>query len=87
MKQFNDFKLVLSVTTKSFLDRLSLLIKIFIGFLMVQVGYAGVNYLMMKLWRTVARKSPAGGWAVRPSSRSEERRVGKECRSRWSPYH
>src|SRR2546429_10006904 len=24
--------------------------------------------------------------AVRPD-RSEERRVGKECRSRWSPYH
>jgi len=24
-----------------------------------------------------------GGWAMR----SEERRVGKECRSRWSPYH
>ena len=21
------------------------------------------------------------------SRRSEERRVGKECRSRWSPYH
>src|SRR2546427_10565839 len=25
----------------------------------------------------------AGG----PEARSEERRVGKECRSRWSPYH
>src|SRR5260221_8153058 len=24
------------------------------------------------------------GWQ---ESRSEERRVGKECRSRWSPYH
>ena len=28
---------------------------------------------------------------IRPSEekfgRSEERRVGKECRSRWSPYH
>src|SRR2546426_107194 len=24
---------------------------------------------------------------VRRSIRSEERRVGKECRSRWSPYH
>ena len=24
-----------------------------------------------------------GGW----DTRSEERRVGKECRSRWSPYH
>ena len=22
-----------------------------------------------------------------PEDRSEERRVGKECRSRWSPYH
>ena len=21
------------------------------------------------------------------NTRSEERRVGKECRSRWSPYH
>src|SRR3954466_6576193 len=25
--------------------------------------------------------------AVRGTVRSEERRVGKECRSRWSPYH
>ena len=25
--------------------------------------------------------------AVREAERSEERRVGKECRSRWSPYH
>ena len=25
--------------------------------------------------------------AGRTASRSEERRVGKECRSRWSPYH
>ena len=24
---------------------------------------------------------------IRETSRSEERRVGKECRSRWSPYH
>ena len=24
---------------------------------------------------------------IRVSGRSEERRVGKECRSRWSPYH
>src|SRR3712207_1085471 len=24
---------------------------------------------------------------LNPEERSEERRVGKECRSRWSPYH
>ena len=30
----------------------------------------------------------AGDWALRfLLIRSEERRVGKECRSRWSPYH
>ena len=32
-----------------------------------------------------------GGWRTAPNdfalTRSEERRVGKECRSRWSPYH
>src|SRR5256885_15066843 len=25
--------------------------------------------------------------ALEEAERSEERRVGKECRSRWSPYH
>ena len=50
----------------------------------------------------VFHESNAGGSAVRDNivhrpidlgqifpcfSRSEERRVGKECRSRWSPYH
>src|SRR3712207_8695822 len=33
--------------------------------------------------------SSCGGAAAKPGvfGRSEERRVGKECRSRWSPYH
>ena len=26
-------------------------------------------------------------YALTQAERSEERRVGKECRSRWSPYH
>src|SRR3989441_13249365 len=33
-------------------------------------------------------RSPADGRQSHLSlTRSEERRVGKECRSRWSPYH
>src|SRR5258708_10028839 len=32
----------------------------------------------------VERAKDFGGFGV---GRSEERRVGKECRSRWSPYH
>jgi len=37
----------------------------------------------------VVPAAPAGAFRVRAEGggRSEERRVGKECRSRWSPYH
>ena len=46
-----------------------------------------------QLW---TRKTLTSNWEKIPNSgsvlaitfmRSEERRVGKECRSRWSPYH
>ena len=39
-----------------------------------------INYIMQRGKKTVAEK-------IVYDSRSEERRVGKECRSRWSPYH
>ncbi len=37
----------------------------------------------------VAKHESDFGFIEKPleTSRSEERRVGKECRSRWSPYH
>src|SRR3712207_9530969 len=42
-------------------------------------------------WQTHARslQEPADIETIKVwvDSRSEERRVGKECRSRWSPYH
>src|SRR2546430_7729781 len=39
----------------------------------------GVGKLVAVVERGVGR--------LRAAHRSEERRVGKECRSRWSPYH
>ena len=38
----------------------------------------------MPLWPSVLAFIILGGLSL---WRSEERRVGKECRSRWSPYH
>ena len=35
--------------------------------------------------RELARGRPR--FVLHDGPRSEERRVGKECRSRWSPYH
>ena len=42
--------------------------------------------------QTAGRLGRAGAYgggrqAIMEAERSEERRVGKECRSRWSPYH
>ena len=41
------------------------------------------NGTVTKGWEQV-RKNRESSY---PEIRSEERRVGKECRSRWSPYH
>ena len=38
-----------------------------------------------RLWKTFRTKQNGNRSAW--NARSEERRVGKECRSRWSPYH
>ena len=35
----------------------------------------------------VRESIPAVDFFILTHGRSEERRVGKECRSRWSPYH
>ena len=40
--------------------------------------------MMTRKRRNKTLKLAKGYWG---SKRSEERRVGKECRSRWSPYH
>ena len=42
---------------------------------------ADVNYKVVKDFIAGIRTRAVG------AERSEERRVGKECRSRWSPYH
>ena len=43
----------------------------------------GYRVLVDKLWPRGMKKE----WLKYDYWRSEERRVGKECRSRWSPYH
>src|SRR3712207_217156 len=42
------------------------------------------DYARLKGYVAAGRWFPAGSSM---EERSEERRVGKECRSRWSPYH
>ena len=58
---------------------------------MVQPARDGVLAHPAQQGRGQAQGNPGGGHRGRRGSRSEERRVGKECatlcRSRWSPYH
>ena len=48
--------------------------------LVIRIGACGICASDCKCWS--GAKMFWGG-----DNRSEERRVGKECRSRWSPYH
>src|SRR5438270_2633863 len=45
------------------------------------VAAAGSSSAPSAGWETT------GVWSCATTARSEERRVGKECRSRWSAYH
>ena len=47
-----------------------------------RIGLHGPDILFYHLFKPVV-----SGVGVEMHQRSEERRVGKECRSRWSPYH
>ena len=44
---------------------------------------------LQNLLNVIVQVAPIGiiGLGMMAAERSEERRVGKECRSRWSPYH
>ena len=45
------------------------------------------RFLSIALLAAIALYFAAQGYFALTDPRSEERRVGKECRSRWSPYH
>src|SRR5260370_563398 len=59
-----------------------------------RAGNQGIHELQGSLWCFRHLVSELPRCVVRvaeqlcpPGTRSEERSVGKECRSRWSPYH
>ena len=46
-----------------------------------------VSRILLAILFVVAGYGKIQGYDATAGYRSEERRVGKECRSRWSPYH
>src|SRR3712207_1364847 len=56
---------------------------------LVHLAFGVVGFLMAKTWGGARTYLIGGGviYLLLFVYRSEERRVGKECRSRWSPYH
>ena len=65
-----------------------------LNYLFVLDGIVNVNardrILREIVSNTLAHRDYSSGFPAKmiiDTTRSEERRVGKECRSRWSPYH
>ena len=56
---------------------------IIVVFLVLVSGYLAFNVNYTKAFRVKNKIITK----IEQYERSEERRVGKECRSRWSPYH
>ena len=58
-----------------------------LGYILITVKNKCLNYLrhIQVVADYESRTTRLHEWEV--ETRSEERRVGKECRSRWSPYH
>ena len=52
-----------------------------------KIGVKSLDELINKTIPSKIRLKEPLALAAPMTERSEERRVGKECRSRWSPYH
>ena len=63
-----------------------LLIPSAIGAIATRINYDILTYLPQDLDSMIGEVALEDDFHL-ASTRSEERRVGKECRSRWSPYH
>ena len=61
------------------------------GIIILKIKNLGVLFFAVIVLLFSGSSVLAGDFSLTPAkveiTRSEERRVGKECRSRWSPYH
>ena len=56
---------------------------------LIEVYITNIRFLSFKNKKLITTINSPENYTLifRNTTRSEERRVGKECRSRWSPYH
>ena len=61
------------------------------GIIAVLVGLGAIMFFMLVYYKGAGVNACVAQilnlYIMFSDDRSEERRVGKECRSRWSPYH
>ena len=69
---------------KSTLRLKFIMLYIIFGFLSIFTVSLLSNQLLLN---KLEQDSSQNMYRIANQTRSEERRVGKECRSRWSPYH
>ena len=79
----------------NFKDKKTIIISILLGLILISL----IIFICVKVFHKDKELTPDDPTtkefenylkdAIKPfdEDRSEERRVGKECRSRWSPYH
>ena len=75
-----------SVPSATEVKKIPLVIKVY-AVLCILSGVGTLPSVGAFMWRVITALINGNAAANLGDNRSEERRVGKECRSRWSPYH
>ena len=90
MKEKKILPLVLSMSLPMMLSMLvNSLYNIVDSYFVAQISEQAMTALSLVYPLQLLETAIAVGFGIgmNAAARSEERRVGKECRSRWSPYH
>src|SRR3712207_7027317 len=60
---------------------------VIVALIVLLMNITHIPALIVMIVKSAFGVQAMAGGAMGVAMRSEERRVGKECRSRWSPYH
>ena len=81
---FRNCFLICGTIPEVIIMKMNLLTELICNVLLYSIGFGG---LMVVCAVAEGQLSLLPALAIGAVLRSEERHVGKECRSRWSPYH
>ena len=87
LETFNKFVHDMGLVNLDLRSAIMIVVALFFLFLAIGKGFEPLLLVPIGFGMLLSNLPLSGIFLTEILLRSEERRVGKECRSRWSPYH